>query len=368
MGSEKVIKMKNKKQLRIDRAYTIVSNKNPEVTDPAVLEYLTRNYLRRQKLIKVSLLLLLAIAVALAGTKLENASQPVLASVSHLFRIVGPILVLVSIFKFSRIFQDPLTPNEAKELESANKAEKNVDTNSDLPKHKKRRRISYEEQKYNDASPLGKLLILLQRIPFSVYIVIFMLSLFGTMFTAQGILNIATYQERNKNAVEVTATNHRVETRIDRDSKWRYNVYWRYTYNGSYYTHKESTNSSARTKTDTDTLLIDSVHPEIVIINDSDSTLLYGGTLLAVVLFILVFSLKKVRKIDNDYSFYHLIWMIPAFFTVFLAKELITVIMDGYPLVIVILFAIFIPVLFFITWFFYKLLNHDPEEGDPDAE
>jgi hypothetical protein len=60
--------------------------------------------------------------------------------------------------------------------------------------------------------------------------------------------------------------------------------------------------------------------------------------------------------------------MIPAFFTVFLAKELITVIMDGYPLVIVILFAIFIPVLFFITWFFYKLLNHDPEEGDPDAE
>jgi hypothetical protein len=145
-------------------------------------------------------------------------------------------------------------------------------------------------------------------------------------------------------------------------------VYWRYTYNGSYYTHKESTNSSARTKTDTDTLLIDSVHPEIVIINDSDSTLLYGGTLLAVVLFILVFSLKKVRKIDNDYSFYHLIWMIPAFFTVFLAKELITVIMDGYPLVIVIPIAIFIPVLFFITWFFYKLLNHDPEEGDPDAE
>jgi hypothetical protein len=347
----------SKEELRLQRAYTIVANKHPEANDSRMLELLTRDYLRRQQRIKGVLLFLLASTSAIVAPMLENMAHPLVSLVALLIRIVGLILMIVGICMVVKTFRDPMTPNEAKELNAPKAAEENDDT----PTKNKSRRAAYEQRRYDKASPFGRFLILLQRIPFSVYCLILGLLIVGIIHTAGGIHNIITYEERNKNAVEVTAYVSRIESSCDNNGRWRHKIHWTYTYNNYKYLHYKSSRTLSVRVGDTDTFLIDSVHPDTIIVNNAASELSFGLPAVAVALFILLFSLSRVKQAESNFSIFSLFWI--PFLVAAIGIEILGIflIREGQTAFGIVMSAVFAPILLFWTRFFYKVLNHNPD-------
>lgn len=300
--------MKDKDKLRIDRAYRAVANKNPEVTNPRLLELLTRDYLMRQAKLKAALVFLAGIASIFIGAALTG--HPLLKLFGGLLALAGLVLLIVGVCKFVKALHDPLTPNEAKELAAYDAAEKGVRTNVDLSQYDYSSYTLYQQQKYEEASPFGKLLFLLKRIPLFVYFFIFMFLLFGILSVNSGIHNIKTYDERNKNAVEVQAAIVRFEPYLDNDGDTQYHVYWKYTYNGTAYTYKGSSYSTSMAIGDTKSILIDSENPGTVIANDGGTYVLVGSILIAVALFLLIYGLIRAKQIEKPLSIFSFFWLI----------------------------------------------------------
>lgn len=297
---------------RIDKAYDHIANKHPDITNKRHLELLTRIYIMRQKKIESGLFVLggfvLTLIASYIAPLLENISSYIDLLVS-LLHLGGPVLVIVGACKFAKAMHDPLTPNEAKELAAYDSIEKGGKTDVDLSEYDNSAVIQYEQEKYNEASPLQKFVILTKRIPTLVMLIIVGLTIGGVISVVSGTHNILTYEERNKNAVSVQAIVVDVKESYDSDeNETEYRYKYEYTYEGKTYTTTD-TSYSEREIGSFKTIIIDSTNPDFIINNNGKSTLITGIILVTVSIIIFVYSLIKVKDLDNSFSLLSLLWM-----------------------------------------------------------
>lgn len=297
---------------KIDKAYDHIANKHPDITNKRHLELLTRIYIMRQKKIESGFFFLggvfLTLFASYISPLLENISLYIDLLVS-LLNLSGPVLVIVGVCKFAKAMHEPRTPNEAKELASYDSIEKGGKTDVDLSEYDNTAVIRYEQEKYNEASPFQKLVILTKRIPTLVLLIIVGLTVGGIISAILGAHNILTYEERNKNAVSIQAIVVDIKESYDADEKeTEYRYKYEYTYDGKTYTTID-TSHSERELGSFKTILIDSTNPEKIIYNNGKSAMITGVILVLVGIIIFAYSLNKVRDLETPFSVLCLLWM-----------------------------------------------------------
>ncbi len=307
--------MRNTEKSKINKAYEHIANKHPDITNKRHLELLTRKYIMCQKMIQAGLFLfggyLLWMLMYKISPVLENSIPPVAFLVS-LLNLAAPVFVIVGVCKFAKAMHDPLTPNESSELEVFNLIEKGGRTDIDISSFDDSAYLRYEQEKYSNASPLKKLLILMKRTPLLIWFFVVILTVMGIVFSVMGTQNILTYEERNENAVTVQAIVVDIDESYDANAeKNEYEYTYEYTYNGKTYTTFD-TSFSERAIGSSKAILIDSKNPEKVIENDGKSTLTAGLICLSIGILIFVYSLFNVRDLERQFSIFSLFWMIFA--------------------------------------------------------
>lgn len=324
--------MSKSEQFKIDKAYEHIVNKYPDITNKRHLELLTRKYIMRQKMTQAGLFffggVLLTLVLSQISSTLENSS-PVLDLLASVLTLAGLVLPIIGVCKFAKALHDPLTPNESSELEVYDLIEKGGRTDVDISAFDDSAYLMYEKEKYNNASPLKKLLILMKRIPMFVWLFILVLTVLGIVFSISGAHNIMTYEERNANAVTVQAIVVDIEESYDADAeKTEYKYTYEYSYNGKTYTTSDSS-FSEKAIGSSKNILIDSTNPESIIKNDGKSTLTTGLICLAIGILLFVYSLFNVRDLERPFSIFSLFWMMFAAAAIGFAVWGISWIVDG---------------------------------------
>ena len=296
--------MTKKEHARTARAYEAVAKKYPEVINQRVLELLTRDYIKRRKLTVVALLFLFSVA-CIALCNLIEFFHPDLAL---LIQLTGGVGALISVCKFAKYLHDPLTPREAEELSSLEAFEKtgkpNKTSEYDFDSYRE-----YQQVKEQNSSFIKRCFNKVFRISIFIYLIIGICLGFGIKNIVSGADNIATYEERNKNAIAVTAFIYRFEPYTDDEGETWYKVHWKYTYNQEAHTFVDSHYSSSMRIGDTERILIDSKHPDVVIKNNGTTSVLLGSGLCVLGLFILIYSILKARKSEYGVSLLQICWL-----------------------------------------------------------
>ena len=304
--------MRKSEQVKIEKAYEHIANKHPNITNRRHLELLTRKYIMRKKMMQACLFffgggLLMAVCSQVSAT--HGDSLPLLRLLASTLAVAGSVCEIIGVFKFVKALHEPLTPNESSELELYDLIEKGGRTDIDLSEFDDSAYLRYENEKYNHASKPKKLLILMKRIPKFVCMFIVVLTVTGISSSISGVHNIMTYEERNKNAVTVHAVVVDIEESYDADSESiRYKYTYEHTYNGKTYTTSDSS-SLERAIGSSKSILIDSINPEKIIVNDGKSKLTTGLICLSIGILIFVYSLFNVRDLEKPFSIFSLFWM-----------------------------------------------------------
>lgn len=317
---------------KIEKAYQRVAEKNPEITNKRHLELLTRIYIMRRKKIESGIFFfgggLLTLIMSYISP-MSDGSSSLIALLVAILTIAGPIMVIVGACRFAKAMHDPLTLNESRELAFFDAIEKGGMTNADISEFDNSEYIRYEQEKYNEASPLKKICILAKRIPTLVWLFIIVLTIGGLGSSISGAHNILTYDERNANAINIQAIVVNVDESYDSDAEeTKYTYAYEYTYDGKTYTTSDSS-FTKREIGSSKTFLIDAKSPEKIIVNDGKSTLTTGVILFSIGMLIFVYSFLKVRNLKTSFSLFSLFWMLFAAAAIGFAIWGITLIING---------------------------------------
>lgn len=307
--------MSKTKAEKVEKAYQYVTEKNPEITNERHLELLTRIHIMRRKKIESGIFFfggsLLTLLISHISAMFEDSSS-LITLLFAVLSIAGPIMAIVGVCKFAKAMHDPLTPNESKELAFFDAIEKGGVANADVSEFDNSIYIQYEQEKYNEASPFKKFIILAKRIPTLVWLFIIVLTIGGLGSSISGVYNIFTHEERNANAMNIQAIVVNIDESYDSDAEeTKYTYTYEYTYDGKSYTTSDSS-FTKREIGSSKTFLIDSKSPERIIVNDGKSTLTTGIILFSIGVLIFVYSILKVRNLETSFSLFSLFWMLFA--------------------------------------------------------
>ena len=304
------------KESSIEKAYRHVAENNPEIIDQRHLELLTRKYIMRRKKIESAIFFFGGMLGAIVASCIEGmfeTDSSVLELLWALLNIVWPSCVIVGVCRFAKALHDPLTPSEERELAIYDEIEKGGATNVDLSEFDNSAYLQYEQNKYDEASGLKKIWILAKRFPPLLWLFIIVPMITGIVLTIDGTHNILTYEERNANAIEIRAVAVDMDVSYDSDAERNeYTYTFEYTFNGETYQTTLESSSMDYDLGDTNVFLIDSKKPEKIIVNDGESQLTAGVIVLAITIFVLVYSFLNVRKPDSGFSIFSLFWMMFA--------------------------------------------------------
>ena len=299
--------MRKTKDEIINEAYRKVADKHPEINDKRLLELLTRKYIMRNKLIKAGVLFLLGGLMLLCGATLgKYDSYWFVGLLAGLAMMCGALFEIIAVFMFAKAMHGPLTPDEKEELKYYDDIEKGGKPEDVPAKYDNSSYIEYEKNRYENASPVKKPTILFGRLSLFLKLFILIVFVIGLFNTIYGVYNVLTYEERNKNSVEVVARVIDMETQYDSNDNVEIKYTYEYSFGGKTYTMSE-TSSPGRDYSKT--ILIDSKNPSVVIYNDGKTSIMVGIIALFVSIFLLVYSLLKVRKMDGTLSILSLLWL-----------------------------------------------------------
>ena len=297
---------------KIEKMYAKTKKKYPNITNARHIELLTRDIIMRRNKIKMIILCsigLIAYVFWKDITAYNDTTDNFLSKFLLLFSFVAIIGYILGVLGMAKALHDPLTPNEESELASFDAVEKGVIAKDERLKFDYSGYLIYEEQKYLNASFFKKISLLANRISIFGVFVIISLVICGGAIAVKGGYNILTYEERNKNAVTISAkVVDKVITETDEDS-----ITYKYTYEYVYDDEKYEIEESSREKLQKGTekeFLIDSTNPAKVILNNGQKDLKSGITVLAIGIIIFIFSLFKVRNPYSNFSILSLLWLV----------------------------------------------------------